>query len=292
MKLVATYTTNELGSDPAVLRDFAQAAEGAGYTRLTMGEHVLGADPDRPGGWTGPYTHETAWSEPFPTFGYLAAVTERIEFMTGVLILPQRQTAVVAKQAAHLDVLCGGRFVLGVGTGWNPVEYEALGQDFHTRGQRMDEQITLLRMLWRDPVVTFEGRWDRVTQAGLNPLPPRRDIPIWMGGGAPQAIARVGRLGDGWYPLVQDLEAVRDGMKLMRASAEAAGRDPDSLGLQCAVRGDDLDGRLAAAESFAELGATHLAFSTGGLGLKSPQQHIEALTGFAEALTAHGSAVR
>jgi probable F420-dependent oxidoreductase len=292
MELVATYTTNELGSDPAVLRDFAQAAEGAGYARLTMGEHVLGADPNRPGGWTGPYTHETTWSEPFPTFGYLAAVTDRIEFMTGVLILPQRQTAVVAKQAAHLDVLCGGRFVLGVGTGWNPVEYEALGQDFHTRGERMDEQITLLRMLWRDPVVTFEGRWDRVTQAGLNPLPPRRDIPIWMGGSAPRAIARVGRIGDGWYPLVQDLEAVRDGVKLMRASAEEAGRDPDTLGLQCAVRGDDLDGRLAAAESFAELGATHLAFSAGGLGFKSPQQHIEALTGFAEALSAHGPAVR
>ena len=179
-----------------------------------------------------------------------------------------------------------------MGTGWNPVEYEALGQDFHTRGERMDEQITLLRMLWRDPVVTFEGRWDRVTQAGLNPLPPRRDIPIWMGGSAPRAIARVGRIGDGWYPLVQDLEAVRDGVKLMRASAEEAGRDPDTLGLQCAVRGDDLDGRLAAAESFAELGATHLAFSTGGLGFKSPQQHIEALTGFAEALSAHGPAVR
>ena len=285
MELVATYTTNELGSEPTVLRDFAQAAEGAGYARLTMGEHVLGADPNRPGGWTGPYTHETAWSEPFPTYGYLAAVTERIEFMTGVLILPQRQTAVVAKQAAHLDVICGGRLVLGVGTGWNPVEYEALGQDFHTRGRRMDEQIQLLRMLWRDPVVTFEGRWDRVTQAGLNPLPPRRDIPIWMGGGDPRAIARVGRLGDGWYPLTQDPEAIREGVTLMRASAEKAGRDPDALGLQCSAQGADRDTRLVAAESFARLGATHLAFSTAGLGLSSPQQHLDALTGFAEALS-------
>ena len=284
MELAATYTTNELGSDPTVLRDFAQAAEGAGFARLTMGEHVLGADPDRPGGWTGPYTHETAWSEPFPTFGYLAAVTERIEFMTGVLILPQRQTALVAKQAAHLDVLCGGRFVLGVGTGWNAVEYEALGQDFHTRGRRMDEQIRLLRMLWKDPVVTFDGRWDRVTQAGLNPLPPRRDIPIWMGGSDARAIARVGRLGDGWYPLVQDPQAIREGVELMRASAEEAGRDPDALGLQCSVRGADPDARLTAAGVFEELGATHLGFSTGGLGLTSPQQHIDALTGFAESM--------
>ena len=283
MELVATYTTNELGSDPTVLRDFAQAAEGAGYARLTMGEHVLGADPDRPSGWTGPYTHETAWSEPFPTFGYLAAVTERIEFMTGVLILPQRQTALVAKQAAQLDVLCGGRLVLGVGTGWNAVEYDALGQDFHTRGQRMEEQIQLLRMLWREPVVIFLGRWDHVTRAGLNPLPPRRDIPIWMGGGDPRAIARAGRLGDGWYPLAQDLNLIREGVELMRESAAVADRDPDALGLQCAVRGADLESRIAAASSFADLGATHLAFSTGGLGLSSPQQHIDALNDFAEA---------
>ena len=215
--LVAFYASNDLGSDPTVLRDYAQAVEGAGYARMSMGEHVLGADPNRPGGWAGPYTHETEWQEPFPTFGYLAAVTERIELMTGILILPQRQTALVAKQAAQLDVLLGGRLVLGVGTGWNPVEYHALGQDFHTRGRRMEEQVGLLRQLWRDPVVTFEGRWDQVDQAGIKPLPPRRDIPIWMGGGDPRAVARAGRIGDGWFPLGLDRVRLEAGIEIMRA---------------------------------------------------------------------------
>ena len=265
--------------------------EGAGYARLAMGEHVLGADPDRPGGWTGPYTHETEWQEPFPTFGYLAAVTERIELMTGILILPQRQTALVAKQAAQLDVILGGRLVLGVGTGWNPVEYHALGQDFHTRGRRMEEQITLLRQLWRDQVVTFEGRWDQVDQAGIKPLPPRLDIPIWMGGGDPRAIARAGRFGQGWFPLGLQREQLQAGIETMRMAAEEAGRDPGQLGLQCSVIGSgDVAREVEVARGLEELGATHIAYFTAanavgqdGLGL---QQHLDALTGFAEAMKA------
>ena len=285
MELVAFYPSYELGSDPAILRDYAQAAEAAGYGRLAMGEHVLGADPDRPGGWEGPYTYENEFPEPFPTFGYLAALTERIELMTGVIILPQRQTALVAKQAAQLDVLCGGRLVLGVGTGWNPVEYEALGQDFHTRGKRMDEQIGLLRMLWAEPLVTFEGRWDRVTKAGLNPLPPRRDIPIWMGGSDRRAIDRAGRLGDGWFPLGLESEALTAGVQRMRAAAESEGRDPAALGFQCGVRGiSDPAAQVAAAREFDDLGATHAALFTAKTGLSTPQQHIDAITHFAEAL--------
>ncbi|MBM3140712.1 MAG: LLM class F420-dependent oxidoreductase [Chloroflexi bacterium] len=287
MELTAFYPSYELGSDPGVLRDYAQAAEALGYARLAMGEHTLGADPDRPGGWQGAYTFRHEWPDPFPTFGYLAAVTERIELMTGILILPQRQTALVAKQAAQLDVLCGGRFVLGIGTGWNPVEYEALGQDFHTRGRRMDEQIELLRLLWREPVVTFEGRWDRVTKAGINPLPARRAIPIWMGGRDPRALDRVGRVGDGWFPLGVPDDAVVEGIARVRAAAERAGRDPATIGLQCSVRGaDDPDGQVAASRRFAEIGATHTAIFTSNVGLKGVQAHIDALTRVAEALRA------
>lgn len=288
-ELVAFYANNSLGSDPLVLRDYAQAVEGAGYARLTMGEHVLGADPDRPGGWTGPYTYEHAWLEPFPTFGYLAAVTERLELMTGILILPQRQTVLVAKQAAQLDVLLGGRLVLGVGTGWNPVEYDALGQDFHTRGRRMEEQIDLLRQLWRDPVVTFEGRWDRVDRAGINPLPPRRDIPIWMGGRDARAVARAGRLGQGWFPLGMPHADIQAGLETMRTAAEEAGRDPDALGLQCSVMATgDTAREVEVARSFEELGATHIGYFTSarfdadpGAGL---QDHLDSLTAFAEAM--------
>ncbi len=289
--LVAFYASNDLGSDPTVFRDYAQAVEGAGYARMSMGEHVLGADPNRPGGWAGPYTHETEWQEPFPTFGYLAAVTERIELMTGILILPQRQTALVAKQAAQLDVLLGGRLVLGVGIGWNPVEYHALGQDFHTRGRRMEEQVGLLRQLWRDPVVTFEGRWDQVDQAGIKPLPPRRDIPIWMGGGDPRAVARAGRIGDGWFPLGLDRARLEAGIEIMRAAAEEAGRDPAQLGLQCSVMASgDIAREVEVARGLEELGATHLSYFTAqnfvGQDGASLQDHLDALTSFAEAMQA------
>ncbi len=289
--LVAFYASNDLGSDPTVLRDYAQAVEGAGYARMAMGEHVLGADPNRPGGWAGPYTHETEWQEPFPTFGYLAAVTERIELMTGILILPQRQTALVAKQAAQLDVLLGGRLVLGVGTGWNPVEYHALGQDFHTRGRRMEEQIGLLRQLWSDPVVTFEGRWDQVDQAGIKPLPPRGDIPIWMGGGDPRAVARAGRIGDGWFPLGLERARLEAGIEIMRAAAEEAGRDPTQLGLQCSVMASgDTAREVEVARGLEELGATHISYFTArnavGEDGASLQDHLGALTSFAEAMQA------
>ena len=182
-------------------------------------------------------------------------------------------------------MLCGGRLVLGVGTGWNPVGYEALGQDFHTRSKRMDEQIRLLRMLCAEPLVTFEGEWDRVTQAGLNPLPLRRDIPIWMGGSDRRAIDRAGRLGDGWFPLGLEREPLTAGARRMRAAAESEGRDPTALGLQCGVREiADPAAQVAVAREFAALGATHAALFAANTGLTTPRQHIDAITRFAEAL--------
>ena len=284
MKLTAHYPSVEVGSDPIALRDYAQAAEQSGYSRITMGEHILGADPERPGGWDGPYTHEHEWPAPFPTFAYVAAVTERIELMTGILILPQRQTALVAKQAAELDVLSGGRFVLGVGTGWNAVEYEALGENFHDRGRRIEEQVALLRALWGHISISFEGRWHQVSKAGINPLPSRRDIPIWMGGSDERVLDRVGRIGDGWFPLGVPLDACEEGIARIRQAATEAGRDANDIGLQCivAARGD-VERQVETAKAFEAIGATHVAFVTNNARLASPGEHIQAIRAFAEA---------
>ncbi len=201
------------GSDVGAIREFAQAAEAMGYVHLRTGEHVLGANvgsrPDR----RGPYGHTDLWHEPFVLYGYLAGVTQTIEFVTSILILPQRQAALVAKQAAELDVVSGGRLRLGIGIGWNDVEYEALGQSFGDRGRRCEEQMELMRALWTRELVTFNGRWHTVTDAGLNPMPVQRPIPMWIGGGpgsvlatstagADRVLRRVARMADGWFPSV------------------------------------------------------------------------------------------
>ena len=185
MKLGAIFPQLEIGNDPAAIRDWAQAVEQMGYDHILVFDHGLGAHPDRfEGKFRPPYTHEMPFHEPFVLFGYLAALTERVELTTGILILPQRQTALVAKQAAQTDVLSGGRLRLGVGIGWNHVEYEALGENFRNRGRRMEEQVALMRRFWAEDLVDFNGRYHHVHQAGINPLPLRRSIPVWMGGGA------------------------------------------------------------------------------------------------------------
>jgi len=289
MQLAVQYPADALGSDPDVLRGFAQAAEQAGYARIVFAEHVLGADPDRPGGWSGPYTHENHWPEPFTTFGFLAAVTESIELMTGVLILPQRQTVLVAKQAAQVDVLSKGRVALGVGTGWNPVEYHGLGQDFGTRGRRLEEQIGLMRRLWSEPVLTFEGEFDQVDQAGLNPLPTRQ-IPIWMGGRGGRVLDRIGRIGDGWFPLLLRPAETAEGMARIREAASAAGRDPDALGLMCMVtETGNLPKQVEVAGRYREVGATHLVLSVqSDPSLRTLDQHVERFSRFAAAVRAAG----
>ncbi|MFQ5436585.1 MAG: LLM class F420-dependent oxidoreductase, partial [Anaerolineae bacterium] len=197
MKIGLVYPQIEYSNDPIAIRDYAQTAEALGYDFIVAYDHVLGANPDRPGGWQGPYTYVNPFHDPFVMFSYMAAQTERIAFATGILILPQRETAVVAKQAATLDLLSSGRFRLGVGNGWNKVEFVALNQDFHTRGRRMEEQVQLLRRLWTEDLITYEGEWHTIPDAGLNPRPNRR-IPIWFGGGADAVLRRIARLGDGW----------------------------------------------------------------------------------------------
>jgi probable F420-dependent oxidoreductase len=282
MELGVIFPQNEIGNDPIAIRDFAQAAEALGYRHLLAFDHVLGADVSRRPGWTGYYTHRSPFHEPFVLFGYLAGLTRTLSFGTDVLVLPQRQTALVAKQAAAVDVLSGGRLRLGVGTGWNFVEYEALGQDFHTRGRRSEEQIALLRALWTGEVVDFAGRWDRVDGAGINPLPVQRPIPIWLGGGAEKVVRRVGRLADGWFPPMRTIERLDADLALVAAEAHAAGRDPAAIGIEGRVWPRTADERVWAEQlrAWRHPAFTHLSFATMEAGFANPRQHIAAIERF------------
>ena len=224
MRFGVVLPQTQIGADPAVLRDFVQAAEGMGYHHLLAYDHVLGANPDRPGWETGrPYTCHDMFHEPFTLFSWMAGFTETIGFMTGVLILPQRQTALVAKQATQLDLLSGGRFRMGIGIGWNEVEYNSLGYDFKTRGARVEEQIAVLRELWTNKLVTYKGRFDWIDDAGINPLPPQ-PIPIWIGGYADVVLRRAGRLSDGYLAQEGAAERAKPMCEAFLAYAEEAGR--------------------------------------------------------------------
>jgi probable F420-dependent oxidoreductase len=291
MRLGAIFPQTEIGADPAGVRDFAQATESLGYQHLLVFDHVLGADASKHEGWDRPYNHTDMFHEPFVMFGYLAGITQSIEMTTGVVILGQRQTALVAKQAAEVDILTGGRLRLGIGTGWNEVEYEALGENFHNRGRRSVEQIELMRALWTQEIVTFEGRYHKVTYAGINPLPVQRPIPIWFGGGAEQVIRRIGRIGDGWFPSFQVHAdtAGQERIAQMWEYAKQAGRDPKSIGIEGRINLSDegsADDWNKEAEAWAKAGATHLSVNTMGAGLKGPDEHITAIRKFKEAVSA------
>ena len=282
MKLGVVFPQTEIGSDPGAIREFAQAAEDLGYNQILAYDHVLGADTtDRPD-WKGVYTMHSAFHEPFVLFGYLAGLTKEITLATGIIILPQRQTALVAKQAAEVDVLSNGRLRMGIGLGWNQLEYEALGEDFHTRGRRVEEQIQVLRALWTQESVTFEGEWDTIIGAGINPLPVQRPIPIWMGGNADAVIRRVAQTSDGWIaPIKPDAEG-RKRVEEMYALAGEAGRDPSAIGIEgrTSIKDGTEDDWATSVAGWHDLGATHLDVSTMGAGLETPEQHIEAIRHF------------
>jgi probable F420-dependent oxidoreductase len=280
MQIGVTFPQNEIGSDPAVIRDYAQAAESMGYSHLVAFDHVLGADPSNRPGWKG-YTHKSLFHEPFVLFGYLAAITH-LELVTAVIILPQRQTALVAKQAAEVDVLSGGKMRLGVGVGWNPVEYEGLNMDFHTRGRALDEQIEVLRQLWDQEIVTYKGRFHTITEAGINPLPPHR-IPIWTGGASDMMLRRTARLADGWFPQGEPDGQMQEKLELLRSYIQEAGRDPASFGIEARISStNNPDEWHRLTEGWRALGATHISISTMGLGLKSPDEHIETIRRYKE----------
>ncbi len=287
MKFGVIFPQTEIGNDPLAIRDYAQAAEQLGYDHLLVFDHVLGAHPDRfkDLGFRPPYSYDTPFHEPFVLFGYLAALTTRIELVTGILILPQRQTALVAKQAAAVDVLTGGRLRLGVGIGWNFVEYEALGENFKNRGRRVEEQIALLRALWSQELVDFDGKYHKIHQAGINPLPVRRSIPIWMGGTSEPVLKRLAKMADGWFPQFRpggDSPAV---VERLRKYIRDTGRNVDDVGIEGRVSmfntpeaewGSALDG-------WKELRASHVTLNTMNVGLESPQAHIDAIRRFSEA---------
>lgn len=279
MKLGVVFPQTEFGNDPLAIRDYAQAVEGLGYHHLLVYDHVLGASTAHRPHWNGPYTSATPFHEPFVLFGFLAAATWQLELVTGVIILPQRQTALVAKQAAAVDVLSKGRLRLGVGLGWNEVEYQALNEDFHTRGARLEEQVTLLRALWKEPVITFQGRYHQVEAAGINPLPIQRPIPVWFGGHAEPMLKRAARLADGWFPLRLPDDDARAMIERLHGYLAAAGRNPATFGIEASLNVRDGDETVWAARAagWRALGATHLCVNTMGAGFRSPQAHIEAL---------------
>jgi probable F420-dependent oxidoreductase len=285
MQLGVIFPQTEIGTDPKAIRDFVQAAEDMGYEHLIVFDHVLGADVAHYQNWQGPYTHRDLFHEPFVLYGYLAAFTQRIELVTAVIIMGQRQTALLAKQAAEVDVLSGGRLRLGVGIGWNPVEYEALNENFHDRGKRSEEQIAVLRALWTQEVVDFHGRWHTITHAGINPLPIQRPIPLWLGGGSTNiapVIERVGRLADGWFPQFLPDATGRAALEHMHRAARAAGRDPSTIGVEgrVSVASSTPDTWAQQAEDWGALGATHLSVNTMRAGLQTPDAHIAAIRKF------------
>jgi probable F420-dependent oxidoreductase len=283
MNVGVVFPQVEIGDDPMAIAEYAQAVEAMGYTHILVFDHVLGANPERPGGWKGPYTYRHAFHEPFVLFGFLAAATQRIQLVTGILILPQRQTALVAKQAAAVDVLSAGRLRLGVGVGWNPVEFEGLAENFSNRGRRVEEQIALMRALWTQDLVTFRGQWHRVSDAGINPLPVQRPIPIWMGGESEPVVRRAARLADGWMPHFRPGPAAQAVIDRLHGLVKEAGRDPATFGIEgrmtlAQIPAEQRAPEMAAWRSMS--GITHLCVHTVGLGLKTPVEHVRALEQF------------
>jgi probable F420-dependent oxidoreductase len=267
----------ELGPEVGALRRYGQGVEELGFQHVVAYDHVVGADPGVHQPWQGPYDIDTQFHEPFVLFGFLAGCTS-LDLVTGITILPQRQTALVAKQAAEVDLLTRGGFRLGVGVGWNAVEYEALGEDFTTRGRRLEEQVGLLRRYWTERSVTAAGEFDRVTGAGIAPPPVQRPIPVWFGGMSPRAYERMGRLADGWFPLIQPGEQLEAARALIAESAKRSGRDPDTIGMEGRVdmRGD-ADDTVRRIERWRAEGATHVSINTMSAGFGSVDDHLGAL---------------
>ncbi len=291
MKVGVSVPMTEIGDDLGALRDYIQAAEDLGYDHVRILDHVLGADPQfHPEVSEFPYTYKSYTHEPFTLLSYLAAITERLHLVTGILILPQRQTALVAKQAAEVDLLSGGRLRLGIGIGWNPVEYEALGENFNNRGRRSQEQIEVLRMLWTQEVVNFQGRWHRITHAGINPLPVQRPIPVWIGAGRstspipPEAaLRRIGSIADGWFPMFSPGEDGREAIARMHGYAREAGREPTAIGIEGRVNvtpGTGPEDWVTEMKAWEDLGATHLSVGARLGPAGSPDDYINAIQRF------------
>lgn len=290
MKLGVAFGNLELGTDFGAIRDVVQALDDNGFTALAVNDHVVGGHPDRANGEK-VHTYETAVHEPLVLLSFIGAVTTNIELVTAILLLPQRQTTLVAKQVAELDLLSNGRVRLGVGVGRNWMEYEALNENFSNRGIRMEEQVTVLRKYWTEELVTFEGRWHHLDRVGINPLPVQRPVPIWMGSFfgfvVEKVLERIGRMADGWLPQFPPNDEFAAVLERVRGYARDAGRDPNSLGVECAMRiapGDDAQKWVDTATAYRDLGATHLKVMTAGNGFQSPAEHLELMLRWKEAV--------
>jgi probable F420-dependent oxidoreductase len=282
VKIGVVFPQTEIGVDPAGIRRYVTAVESAGFDHLAIYDHVLGASPRS--NLNGPYTLDDQFHEVLVLYGYVAAITSRIELATEILVLPQRQTALVAKQAAQIDLLSGGRLRLGVGIGWNWVEYEALGMNFRGRGRMLEEQIELLRELWSKPEVAFKGRAHTVSAAGLNPMP-RRRIPIWIGATADVGLKRAARVADGWQSELGLGPELEDNLVRLRRYLVEEERDPVAFGISGEVElgRSDVEQTLHDVERWAALGATHLSLTTMGHGLTGPDDHLAPLMEFKRA---------
>ncbi|MGI9612686.1 MAG: LLM class F420-dependent oxidoreductase [Acidimicrobiales bacterium] len=285
MQLGAVLPHNEIGTDPAAIKAYLQGVEELGMTHLLIYDHVMGADPDREGGYSGPYDKDTAFHEPFTFFAFAAAVTTSIDLVTTVMILPQRQTVLVAKQAAEVALLSNNRLRLGVGTGWNKVEYQALNEDFTNRGRRQEEQVDLMRTLWTSDSFSYDGKFHTVDRASINPRP-TEPVPIWFGGSAPALLERCGRLGDGWMPL----GGANDKSAALLAQIEehrlAAGKTMDGFGVQAQAQwgGGNPDRWRSHAERWRDIGATHMAVATHNAGPTDVDGHLARIADYQAAV--------
>jgi probable F420-dependent oxidoreductase len=288
MEVGVVLPHNEIGTDPHAIIRYAQGAEALGATHLLLYDHVLGADPNREGGFTGPYDKGVAFHEPFTTFAFLAAVTRTIEFVSAVMILPQRQTALVAKQAAEVAVLSNNRLTLGIGTGWNKVEYDALNEDFTNRGKRQEEQVDLLRRLWLEESLDYRGAYHRVPRAGINPRP-SQPIPIWFGGGAPILLERCARLGEGWFPLMGPTPDAALAIDTLRTHRQALGLPWDGFGIQAQAQyaGGNPDRWQRHADKWRKIGATHMAIATHNAGHTDVDGHLARIEEYFSALESY-----
>ena len=294
MQIGAIFPQTEIEADAGSIREYVQAVEEMQFDYLFIADHVLGADPAHHQHVQDHYyTHHSVIHESLTTLAFVSALTTKIRLVTGILILPQRQTALVAKQAAEIDVLSGGRLTLGIGVGWNHVEFEALGEDFSNRGVRSEEQINLMRALWTQDVVDFDGRWHSVRSAGIKPLPVQRPIPVWFGAGGSAGpvprdvvLRRIARMGDGWFPSFGPDDTAKAVLGKMETYIAEAGRQPEDVGLAGRLRmpGKSPDEWLVEAEGWRDLGATHIMAEARRGPLSSVSQHIEAMQQFREVI--------
>jgi len=290
MPLGAFFPNLAFDNDPEAIRAWAQAVEELGYDYIDIPDHTVGVDRASRPEFEGPYDLSNPYHETFVTMGFLAAITRRVRLKSSVLILPQRQTALVAKQAAEVDVLSGGRLDLGIGVGWNPVEYEALGQDWDSRGRRQNEQVAAMQHLWCDDIVKFEGEWETLNGVGLNPPAIQRPIPIWFGGSVDAALRRAAKHGAGWIPLGDPDENAEKRLEKLRHYLHEEGRDTENFGIECWIRTRDPnpDTWLENARQWRALGATHVTLYTAGTYMGAVPEQIEALRCFKEMMVKDG----